>query len=258
MKHLFLLIIFVIALIFSCKKKEESAPPNITTTGATAGTTAGTTTGGTTGSAGISFNGMCTNQKSYSILGGTTYSITNAQNSAVFTNISINNFSLPSPPFLNSGNISLNTKIFKNNLYSYTDSTNTTASVPFVWTGTGSTVPAFTVTNNNNYATYSDYVYWPDTIKKSQSFAITFTGLHSADEMQVLIFKSGSSSATSYTALTSAGSVNIPISGLTALATTTTAIIQCNFYKNNAQTIGTNLINFRTVTSFIKTVQVKN
>ncbi len=255
MKHLIPIILLTFVLIFSCKKKDESTPPTITTTGATTSSTAGTTTGG---GAPVTFNSMCSNQKIYSILSGVTYSVTNAQNTAMFTTSTLNNFSSPGGPFLNAGSISLNGKVFKSNFFSYTDTTNVALSSPFIWIGTGSVIPAFTVTNNNGYATYADYVYWPDTISKSQNFIVSLTGSHYADEVQVLISKSGSPAAASYTALTSAGAVTINASGFAALVTTSTAVIQCNFYKNNIQTVGTNQVNFRNITSFIKTVPVKN
>ena len=255
MKLIIPIILFIFVLIFSCKKKEESPPPVITTTGATTGATAGTTTGG---GPGVTFNSVCSNQKTYGIIGASTFSITVAQNSALFTSASINNFSTPVPPYLNAGNISLNAKVFKNILFSYTDTTNSSLVAPFVWIGTGSVIPAFTVTNSNSYATYADYIYWPDTISKSTGFNVSLSGAHYADEIQVLISKSGSPPAATYTALVSAGNVSISNSAFTTLLTSTTAVIQCNFYKNNIQTAGTNQINFRNVTTFIKTVPVKN
>lgn len=249
MKNIISILFLVFVLIFSCRKKDDPLPPNLTTSGATTGTANGP---------GVNFNGMCSNQKVYSIIAGLTYPSANAQNSAVFTNSTINNFSSLVGPFLNAGNISLNSKIFKNSAYFYTDSTNISVSGTFVWNGTGTTIPTFTVTNSNPYATYSDYVYWPDTIKKSASFAIYLNGLRNADEVQVLIANTGAPSSITYTALVSAGQVSISAVGLSSLLTFNTAIIQCNFFKNNIQTIGGSQVNFRNITSFIKTVQVKN
>ena len=254
MKNILPILIIAFAIIFSCQKKDDPTPANITTAGATTSATAGTTAGGSA----ATFNGACSNQKIYSITAGTTYSVANAQNTAVFTNALINNFNIPVGPFLNAGNLNLNNKLFKNSSYSYSDSTNISAASPFIWSCTGASIPAFTVTNINPYATYADYVYWPDTIKKSENFTISLTGSHNADEVQILIAKSGSTVSITYTALTSAGLVNISAGSLSPLSTLNTAVIQCNFYKNNIQTIGGSLINFRNVTSFVKTVPVKN
>jgi hypothetical protein len=253
MKNFIPFILLVFVLIFSCQKKDDPTPANITTAGATTGSTAGTTSG-----AGVTFNGLCSNQRVYSIISGQTYSVSNTENTAVFTNTTMNNFSTAPAPYLNAGTVSLNNKIFRNMYNFYSDSTNTPMLGPFNWSCTGGTVAAFTATNSNSYVTYSDYVYWPDTIKKSENFTISLTGSHNSDEVQVLISKSGTTTATSYTALATAGYINISSGSLAPLSVFTTAVIQCNFYKNNIQNINGRLINFRNVTSFIKTVPVKN
>jgi hypothetical protein len=101
-------------------------------------------------------------------------------------------------------------------------------------------------------------VYWPDTIKKSESFSIPLVTLHNADEVQVIISKTSSTVSITYTALVEAGTINISTLSIAPLSASGTASIQCNFYKNSLQTINGNQINFRNVTSFIKTVQVRN
>jgi hypothetical protein len=253
MKNIVLTTLLAFAIIFSCKKKNEPVTPPVVTVVSTTGTT-----GATTGETIATFSAVCSNQKSYAILNGITYSVSTGQNLAVFTNTLFNNFTAPNGPYVNAGTISLNNKIFKNVSDYYTDSTSSVMASPFVWSGSGGTITAFTFTNTNSFATYADYIYWPDTIKKSEGFTVSLSGLQQAKEVQLLISNSGNPSQLSYTALASAGSINVSTLSLASLQTNTSAVIQCNFFKNNIQTIGGTLVNFRNVTTFIKTVQVKN
>src|SRR5689334_5269884 len=97
MKHFIPILFLAFILVFSCKKKDEQTPPaNITTAGATTGATAGTTTGG----AGATFNGICSNQKTYTITGVSAASATTALNTAFFTSAVINNFNPSVGPYL--------------------------------------------------------------------------------------------------------------------------------------------------------------
>lgn len=253
MKKIIPLVILAFAIIFSCKKKEEPVNPPTTTVIGTTGTTGATTAGSI-----ATFSALCSNQKIYGILNGSTYSVSTAENLAVFSNTLFNNFSMPAGSFLDAGTINLNNKIFKNVSAFYTDSTKSVMANPFVWNCSGATISAFTFTNANPFATYSDYVYWPDTIKKTMGFNVSLTGLQQASEVEILIANSGGASVITHTSLTSAGSVNISTVSLAPIQTSTTAVIQCNFFKNNVQNIGGTLVNFRNVTTFVKTVEVKN
>jgi len=253
MKNFLTFTFLAIVIIFSCKKKDEPATAPATTIVGTTGTT-GSATAGTV----ATFSALCSNQKSYGILNGFTYSLATVQNLAIFTNSAFNNFNLPAGSYIDAGTITLNNKIFKNTSGYYTDSTNTVMTNPFVWNCSGATVSAFTFTNANSFATYADYVNWPDTIKKSEGFTISLTSLQRADEVKVLIANSDNTSPLTYTALTPAGSINISTLSIGSLQTTTTAVIQCDFFKNNIQNIGGSLVNFRNVTTFVKTVEVRN
>jgi hypothetical protein len=159
---------------------------------------------------------------------------------------------------MNAGNISLNGIQFRNNASYYSDSTSSTLSDPFVWTGTGSVIPAFAFTNTNAFASYAGYVSWPDTIQKISGFSITLTSLQRADEAKLYISIAGGPLVQTYTTLVSSGSFSVSAAGISALSTSTQAVIQCDFFKNNIQTIGGKQVNFRNVTSFVKTVEVKN
>jgi hypothetical protein len=181
-----------------------------------------------------------------------------AQNSAIFTSSVLTNFNAYVGSYLAAGNISLNGVQFKNNASYYNDITNSVFSDPFVWTGTGSVIPVFSFTNTNAFASYSGYVSWPDTIRKTADFSITLTSLQRADEAKLYVSIAGGGLVQTYTALVSSGNINVGAASIAALSTSTQAIIQCDFFKNNIQTIGGKQINFRNVTSFVKTVEVRN
>lgn len=252
MKSILTLSFVIFLIIFSCKKKEDTRTVESTTQLSTS------TTGNTQTAASATFNALCSNQKIYSIIGNYTYSSSVAQNSAAFTNSVLNNFNTYSGAYLDAGNISLNSVQFKNNASYYSDSTNSVFSDPFVWTGTGSVIPAFSFSNTNAFASYAGYISWPDTIRKTSDFSITLTSLQRADEAKLYISIAGGPLVQTYTALVSSGNINVTAAGIAALSTSTQAIIQCDFFKNNIQIIGGKQVNFRNVTSFVKTVGVTN
>lgn len=250
MKKLIMLILCS-TLIFSCKKKEDTN----TTVSATPLSTS--TTGGTLAATPATFNAVCSDQKIYSISAGNTFSSSTALNFAAFTNSVYNNFNFSAIGCIAAGNISLNGRGFKNQNSYYSDSTSNVYVNPFVWEGTGSVVPAFNFTNTTAFAGYGGYVSWPDTIKKVQGFYITLTSLSRADEARLYVSSMGSPFAMSFTAMVAAGSISVSPNVLASLSTSTPAVLQCDFYKNNIQTIGGQQVNFRNVTTFLKTVEVK-
>jgi hypothetical protein len=252
MRAILTLSIIIFLIVFSCKKKEETRTVESTTQLSTS------TTGNPAPAATATFNALCSSQKIYSIIGNYTYSSSVAQNSAIFTNSVLTNFNAYAGSYLAAGNISLNGIQLKNSASYYNDSTNSVFSDPFVWTGTGSVIPAFSFTNTNAFASYSGYVSWPDTIKKTSDFSITLTSLQRADEAKLYVSVAGGPLVQTYTALVSSGNINVSAVSIAALSTSTQAIIQCDFFKNNIQTIGGKQVNFRNVTSFVKTAEVKN
>jgi hypothetical protein len=253
MKQFILLFILAAALFDSCKKKEETTTTSSTVVGTTG------TTGAPPSATTAAFNGLCSSQKMYFIAGSSASAGTYAQNLALFSTSVFNNFAFPTTVLQNAGTLKLNDVAFTSSSGYYTDPSGTTKAGPFVWSCDGADVAAFTFTNSNSYATYSDYVYWPDTIKKSEGFFISFAGLQKASEAEIVIINYGSSSAITCSAATGAGNYSVAPSRLSSLLTSTAALLQCNFFTNNVQNIGGKLINFRNVTSYVKSnVQVKN
>lgn len=205
-----------------------------------------------------SFSALLSNQLLYSVFGSSTFTLSYSQNMAYFSSVNFTNFILPTGSFLNAGNITLNGLTFKNNFNYYTDSTNTTMSPPFVWQASGGAVPSFSYANNNPYPSFTGYSTWPDTIVKSSGLNIQLGGFSNTDEAKVFVSNIGSTSPIMVNLTTVTSSYSFSPSSITSLSTATTAVIQVDFYKNNIQSINGKTMNFRNVSTYVKTVQVKN
>lgn len=254
MKHFISLFFLALVLIISCKKKDDSTQISTTQTSTTGSPNGGTTGGGTA----ATFKGLCSNQKKVLILNGFTYPVATAQNYAMFSDSLFTNFTATTGQYLNAGILKLNNVEFKKTGGTYTDTTNFPQSKPFYWFAYGATVPTFNYLNNNDYPSYADYTFWPDTIRKSTKFTIHFQGLNDGDEVELQISNSGATNAVTYTALAAAKSINVSTVSIAPLITSTTGVIQCTFYKNNIQTLNGTKVNFRNATAYVKTVKVLN
>lgn len=249
MKKIILTLVIISTLITSCKKKEDNAPaPSSTTTGSTPTPSV------------EKFGALFSNQLVHSIFGATTFTLSYGQNYALASSSNFDNFNMPLGTFLSMGNVSSNGVTFKNFFGYYLDSTNAAQASPFVWQITGGAVAAFTYTNSAGFSTYSNYTSWPDTLSKSAGFSIPLSGITNAAEAQIYISSVGSTTPalTASVVLGSGGSFNVSSSSLSSVSTSTSASIQIDLYRNNVQTINGVKMNFRNVTSYVKTVPVKN
>lgn len=247
--HLFIITFALSTVLVSCKKKENTPEPTSTTTGSTP--TAST----------ASFSALFSNQLIYSIFGTSTSTLNYGFNNAFVANTDFDNFNYPVGTFLNVGTVSANGIVFKNNFGYYMDTTyNFIPSPPCTWIASGNAIPSFTYTNNDSYSTYSAYTTWTDTISKSAGLTLPLTGITNATEARIYLSVTGATTTagTGTVVLSSSSSFSFSPSSLSALSTATTAGIQIDFYRNNIQTINGKKMNFRNVTSYIKTVPVKN
>lgn len=251
MKQLILLAFTGLVLFTSCKK--ESTGNSVTRSNSTV---LGSTPTGTTNQQPATYRSLCSNQKLLSIEKNLTYETFTVQNTAVFTDSLYTNFSTPLGQKKNAGSVELNAKKFRYFSQTYFDSTYTYMSMPFVWSATGSVIPAFTYTNTNKYPSYSDYTLWPDTVRKSKELQIYFNGAFDADEAQVILSNTGGVNAITYTVMVDAGLLKITPTSMTPLQMGTGGVITCHLFKNNIQTINGHKINFRTVTTYVKNVKI--
>lgn len=247
MKKIFYLFL-VFSMILSCKKKENTPEPASTTTGSTP--TAST----------ASFSALYSTQLLYSIFGTSATSLTTCFNTAFVSGSDFTNFNYPVGLFLDIGALSNNGTTFKNLMGFYMDTTYTFGPCPYIWQATGNAIPSFTYTNNDSYATYSDYTMWTDTISKSGGLSIPLTGITNGTEARIYLSVTGAttSAQTATVVLSSASSYSFNPSALSSLSTATTAGIQIDIYRNNIQTINGKKMNFRSTTTYVKTVPVKN
>ncbi len=248
-KKILTLLLFVSVLLFSCKKKESTpeTPPS--------------TTGSTPTASTASFSALFSNQLIYSIFGTSTSTLNYGFNNAFVASTDFDNFNYPVGIFLNAGTVSANGVVFKNNFGYYMDTTyNFIPSPPCTWIASGNAIPSFTYTNTDAFSTYSAYTTWTDTISKSGGLTLPLTGIINATEARIYVSVTGATTtaATGTVILSSSSSYNFNASALSSLSTATTAGIQIDFYRNNIQTINGKKMNFRNVTSYIKTVPVKN
>jgi hypothetical protein len=237
-------------LFFACKKKDDPAPGNPSST----------TTGNPPAATTASFSALFANQLLYSIYATSATTVNFGINTAYAGSGDFTNFGSPSLPFIDMGTVKLNGVAFKNFSGYYLDSTYNSYPSPTTWIATGNSIPTFTYTNNNPYAGYTDYIAWPDTIVKSAGLSLPLTGITNATEGKIYLSVTGSSvsAGTATVLLGSLTSYSFPPSALTALSTSTSAGIQIDFYNNNVQTINGKKMNFRNTTSYVKIVGVKN
>lgn len=238
-----LITIFTFTLvIFSCKKKSNSAPDVVNNTTST-----------TTNNYGVFLS-----RKSVIITNTLVSSQPNFSNAFV-SNAALTNNSPNVGSLLDMGTVNLNGVVFQKNAWSvsgmYKDSTTTTYNTPHNWVISGSTaVPSFSFSNTNTYPIYTGYAAIADSFVVANNISIPLTNYSGADEIETY-FVTSSNPTTNTSIQNVAGTVtslNFTTTDLSIIGVNANVALVITFYKNNTQTINGKSYNFRTGYNIIK------
>lgn len=141
----------------------------------------------------------------------------------------------------------------------YADTTNSISIVPTTWQIAGAgPVPSFTFTNNDSLPTYTGYTSLPDTIYKNQTLNLQVNGVSGADNIDVSIYNSSTSSVIYKTKapVSSNNTVTFSTTDLSTLLSGNTSLV-VSIFKHNYQHSGNVTYSFATQYEINKQVYIK-
>ena len=194
MKNLFFTFFIIAALIFSCKKKDET-PSTSTNSNGTPVTTGGTTTGSTpTPTNATSYYGFFTTGTYTSSIGSSSFASVNAN--AYFSNTAISYITTSSSVKVNKVELNGDSLIYINstnpsssNLYVQQNTPNLTTEN---WSIIGAnSIPSFTYNNSALSPSCSNLNILQDSISKSAGFSITLNNVTNITSANVLLYNLG-------------------------------------------------------------------
>jgi hypothetical protein len=229
MKRQFIFLILILfSFIVSCKKKSTVSTSNPTNNSGTP----------------VSKKGYLTACLNYNILAGGTLYGPQKSVTAVF----INDIFHSNGQYITAGNVYTGThqlvfgQLFPNE---YSDTTFLLQISPTVWkiSGSGTTVPGFTYTNNDSVPKYSGTTLLPDTIYKSQNLVLKINGISGADQLSIflsdnLVFAQITQSIDTVRANNTITIRSADMSALSVSTTSPTCTMFITLDKNNDQTFG--------------------
>jgi hypothetical protein len=277
MKNIFVVTLIVLAVIFSCKKKDDPAPPTNSTTGSatTSSTTGGTTTGGTT-TGGTTTGGTTTggttgtptsNATSFhGILSIFTYSSTSSMGQT-FTLSAGNAYFSATPVQTPANNCVLVKKVLLDgDSLMAPGSGSQYATSPIAPPETGkwevqgaNGIPSFTYNASFAAPAATNLNLIPAIIDKSNGFSISMNVSNSKTSSIIISDGTGNVSGTAVLPLSNGvNNINLSSAQLNGMTTTTAAVIMVQLENNSNHLIGGKDFSFKKQGTFVRQVEIKN